>query len=167
MCEKQANSVIKSMVCPPYLGGFHRQTKDDAILPQAYTCYMNSKAVHSCEGMTYINLLSCSLEAPQIWRMKRYNVLETELVYTEINFEISICHNFLISYPIFIILHCSVGKIILFQHLLNSGPDFLFNKNSMARSNAVCYTPGSLQSRTVPTATLKYEANCPYLFWQS
>ena len=22
------------------------------------------------------------LEAPQIWRMKRYNVLETELVYT-------------------------------------------------------------------------------------
>ena len=27
------------------------------------------------------------LEAPQIWRMKRYNVLETELVYSTVHFQ--------------------------------------------------------------------------------
>ena len=57
-------------VCVP------RQTKDDAM-PQAYTCSW-TKAVHSLKYSSFVMLL----EAPQIWRMKRYNVLETELVYT-------------------------------------------------------------------------------------
>ena len=57
-------------------GGLPRQTKDDAM-PQAYTCSW-TKAVHSLKYSSFVMLL----EAPQIWRMKRYNVLETELVYT-------------------------------------------------------------------------------------
>ena len=56
-------------------GGLPRQTKDDAM-PQAYTCSW-TKAVHSLKYSSFVMLL----EAPQIWRMKRYNVLETELVY--------------------------------------------------------------------------------------
>ena len=57
-------------------GGLPRQTKDDAM-PQAYTCSW-TKAVHSLKYSSFVMLL----EAPQIWRMKRYNVLETELVYS-------------------------------------------------------------------------------------
>ena len=30
------------------------------------------------------------LEAPQIWRMKRYNVLETELVYSEFDVKVNL-----------------------------------------------------------------------------
>ena len=60
-------------------GGLPRQTKDDAM-PQAYTCSW-TKAVHSLKYSSFVMLL----EAPQIWRMKRYNVLETELVYTKQN----------------------------------------------------------------------------------
>ena len=58
-------------------GGLPRQTKDDAM-PQAYTCSW-TKAVHSLKYSSFVMLL----EAPQIWRMKRYNVLETELVYRQ------------------------------------------------------------------------------------
>ena len=46
-------------------------------MTQAYTCSW-TKAVHSLKNSSFVMLL----EAPQIWRMKRYNVLETELVYS-------------------------------------------------------------------------------------
>ena len=73
-------------------GGLPRQTKDDAM-PQAYTCSW-TKAVHSLKYSSFVMLL----EAPQIWRMKRYNVLETELVYRG-SYRVNFCINLQLINP--------------------------------------------------------------------
>ena len=46
-------------------------------MTQVYTCSW-TKAGHSLKYSSFVMLL----EAPQVWRTKRYYVLETELVYT-------------------------------------------------------------------------------------
>ena len=55
-------------------------TKDDVMI-QAYTCSW-TKAVHTC-SFKYLSFVML-LEVPQVLRTKRYNVLETELVYCDI-----------------------------------------------------------------------------------
>ena len=53
--------------------------------------------------------------------------------------EISKCHNFPLSYPIFIIfaLFCREFFFFLFQNLLNSGVDFIFNWMEMDKNSNV------------------------------
>ena len=60
-------------------GASKSMTKDDAMT-QAYTCSW-TKAGHSLKYSSFVMLLEAAPPPPKVWRTKRNNILETELVY--------------------------------------------------------------------------------------
>ena len=59
---------------PPYLRGFQEHDKRQVF--ETKTALVQEQVYAWVIASSFVKLL----EAPQVWRMKRYNVLETELV---------------------------------------------------------------------------------------